>query len=101
MTLPSINPNVAAEKARSEKPFSISSIAMSKPPSPKPIKLLTSVGCTWLTAYPASVHKLRNRILTTQSDMLLFCSRDLRLSDDAPQAFIINVAAEHLKVADN
>jgi hypothetical protein len=37
MTLPSIRPKVAAEKARREKPLSISSMAISSPPNPKPM----------------------------------------------------------------
>jgi hypothetical protein len=53
--LPSINPNVAAENARNENPFSISSIAISNPPRPKPTAIpydpfSISVGCTWLMA---------------------------------------------------
>ena len=37
MNIPSNNPNVTDENARSEKPLSISSTPMSSPPRPKPI----------------------------------------------------------------
>ena len=46
---------MVAEKARSEKPFNISSMAISNPPKPKPKSpprnpLLMNSGRTWLTA---------------------------------------------------
>jgi hypothetical protein len=53
--LPRPNPNEAAEKARREKPLTISSTAMSRPPKPNPatapqVPLSISSGRTWLTA---------------------------------------------------
>ena len=52
------NPKVVAENARSEKPLSISSTAINKPPKPKPMIMPSTLACevptysgrTWLTA---------------------------------------------------
>ena len=57
-TVPSNSPKVVAEKARNEKPLSISSTAISSQPKPKPITIpmtplqdrFTISGRTWLTA---------------------------------------------------
>jgi len=64
-------PERRAEKARSEKPLSISSTAIISQPKPKPIIMpaqlsSTSSGRTWVTAKPPVVHRHRNRIRMTQ-----------------------------------
>jgi len=73
-TLPRSNPNVAAEKARREKPFNISSTAIKTPPSPKPMKVQNlpasnNSGRTWLMAKPPTVHSIRNNMRMIQSAM--------------------------------
>src|SRR5581483_11899017 len=76
--VPISRPEVVAEKARKEKPLSISSMAISRPPKPKPAvapskglyAIWTSSGRTWLTAQPATVHMERNKMRMNQSDIL-------------------------------
>src|SRR5581483_4890212 len=76
--VPSSRPKVVAEKARKEKPLSISSMAISRPPKPKPAvapskglyAIWTSSGRTWLTAQPATVHMERKKMQINQGDIL-------------------------------
>jgi hypothetical protein len=73
--VPSNKPKVVAEKARSEKPFSISSTAINNPPKPKPISMPShsraiKSGYPELTAKPPVVQSPKNKMRMTQSDMV-------------------------------
>src|SRR5581483_3229 len=77
-TVPRISPKVVAEKARSEKPLSSSSMAIISQPNPKPATIpntalygtTTNSGRTWLTAKPPIVHMARNNNRMIQSAII-------------------------------
>ena len=77
--MPSSKPKVVAENARSEKPLSISSMAIISPPKPKPIIMPnTSLWLTprnsvrtWLMAKPAAMHRLKNKRRMVQSEVMV------------------------------
>src|SRR5947199_3954816 len=115
ITVPSNRPNEAAEKARSEKPLTISSMAMSRPPKPKPINTPRkpspiNSGRTWLTAKPPSVDRLRNKTRRIQTDINLTPRvaagikrrRRPRFSflRSPQQSVAVQVAAQHRQVTD-
>ncbi len=77
MVNPKARPTEVAENERSEKPFNISSMAMRRPPNPKPIRKpkIAALGPAYsartsATAMPAAEQSRRKKMRMNQSDMV-------------------------------